>query len=212
MSDTHINEKLDDYMDGSLDEAETLALDAHVDSCNTCRQTVDSEQRLRGLLKDYAVPAPDDAYFDQALAKASHVSTNGQRNRWLMTGFGGAVAAGLLAWVIGGTILQTPEPVESVASIPGVTMVLEEPRTVNLVFSSATELADAILTVNLPAGIEIEGFAGQREITWITSLQAGKNILPLRLIATTPHGGELLARLEHDNRDRTFRIRVDVSS
>ena len=28
MSDTHINEKLDDYMDGSLDEAETLALDA----------------------------------------------------------------------------------------------------------------------------------------------------------------------------------------
>lgn len=212
MSDTHINEKLDDYMDGSLDEAETLALDAHVDSCNTCRQTVDSEQRLRGLLKDYAVPAPDDAYFDEALAKASHVSTNGQRNRWLMTGFGGAVAAGLLAWVIGGTILQTPEPVESVASIPGVTMVLEEPRTVNLVFSSATELADAILTVNLPAGIEIEGFAGQREITWITSLQAGKNILPLRLIATTPHGGELLARLEHDNRDRTFRIRVDVSS
>ncbi len=212
MSDTHINEKLDDYMDGSLDEAETLALDAHVDSCNTCRQTVDSEQRLRGLLKDYAVPAPDDAYFDQALAKASHVSTNGQRNRWLMTGFGGAVAAGLLAWVIGGTILQTPEPVESVASIPGVTMVLEEPRTVNLVFSSAIELADAVLTVNLPAGIEIEGFAGQREITWITSLQAGKNILPLRLIATTPHGGELLARLEHDNRDRTFRIRVDVSS
>ena len=212
MSDTHINEKLDDYMDGSLDEAETLALDAHVDSCNSCRQTVESEQRLRGLLKDYPAPAPDDAYFDQALAKASHVSTNGQRNRWIMTGFGGAIAAGLLAWVIGGTLLQTPEPVESVASIPGVTMVLEEPRTVNLVFSSATELDDAVLTVNLPAGIEIEGFAGQREITWMTRLQAGKNILPLRLIAMTPHGGELLARLEHDDRDRTFRIRVEVSS
>jgi anti-sigma factor RsiW len=211
MSDTHINEKLDDYMDGSLHEAETLALDAHVGSCNTCRQTVESEQRLRGLLKDYPVPAPDDAYFDQALAKASHVGTNGQRNRWIMTGFGGAIAAGLLAWVIGGTLLQTPEPVESVASIPGVTMVLEEPRTVNLVFSSATDLDDAVLTVNLPAGIEIEGLAGQREITWMTNLQAGKNILSLRLIAMTPHGGELLARLEHDDRDRTFRIRVDVS-
>jgi len=215
MSDTHINEKLDDYMDGSLDEAETLALNAHVDSCNTCRQTVESEQRLRGLLKDYPVPAPDDAYFDQALARASHVSnlanSNRQRNRWFMTGFGGAIAAGLLAWVIGGSILKTPEPVESVASIPGVTMVLEEPRTVNLVFSSATELDDAVLTVNLPAGIEIEGFPGLQEITWMTSLQAGKNILPLRLIAMTPHGGELLARLEHDDRDRTFRIRVDVS-
>ena len=128
-----------------------------------------------------------------------------------MTGFGGAIAAGLLAWVIGGTLLQTPEPVESVASIPGVTMVLEEPRTVNLVFSSASALHDAVLTVSLPAGIEVEGFEGLQEITWMTSLQAGKNILPLRLIATTSQGGELLARLEHDDRDRTFRIRVSVS-
>jgi len=211
MSDTHLNKQLDDYMDGTLDDAETLALDAHVDSCNTCRQTVESEQHLRGLLKDFPVPAPDTAYFDQALAKASHVSTNGQRNRWVMTGFGGAIAAGLVAWVIGGVLLQTPDPTDTAADIPGVTMVLEEPRTVNLVFSSATALDGAVLTVNLPAGIEIEGFEGLQEITWMTSLQAGKNILPLRLIATTSQGGELLARLDHDDRDRTFRIRVSVS-
>ena len=211
MSDTHLNEKLDDYMDGTLDDAETLALDAHVASCNTCRQTVESEQRLRGLLKDFPVPAPDTAYFDQALAKASHVSTNGQRNRWVMTGFGGAIAAGLVAWVIGGVLLQTPDPTDTAADIPGVTMVLDEPRTVNLVFSSAIALDGAVLTVNLPAGIEIEGFEGLQEITWMTSLQAGKNILPLRLIATTSQGGELLARLDHDDRDRTFRIRVSVS-
>ncbi len=210
MSDAHINEKLDDYMDGTLDDAETLALDAHVASCNTCRQTVESEQRLRGLLKDYSVPAPDTAYFDRALAKASHVSTNGQRNRWVMTGFGGAIAAGLVAWVIGGVLLQTPDSIDTAADIPGVTMVLEEPRTVNLVFSSASALDDAVLTVSLPAGIEVEGFEGLQEITWMTSLQAGKNILPLRLIATTSQGGELLARLEHDDRDRTFRIRVSV--
>ena len=211
MSDTHLNKQLDDYMDGTLDDAETLALDAHVASCNTCRQTVESEQRLRGLLKDFPVPAPDTAYFDQALAKASHVSTNGQRNRWVMTGFGGAIAAGLVAWVIGGVLLQTPDPTDTAADIPGVTMVLDEPRTVNLVFSSAIALDGAVLTVNLPAGIEIEGFEGLQEITWMTSLQAGKNILPLRLIATTSQGGELLARLDHDDRDRTFRIRVSVS-
>ena len=211
MSDTHINEKLDDYMDGTLDDAETLALDAHMASCNTCRQTVESEQRLRGLLKGYSVPAPDTAYFDRALAKASHVSTNGQRNRWVMTGFGGAIAAGLVAWVIGGVLLQTPDSTDTAADIPGITMVLEEPRTVNLVFSSASALDDAVLTVSLPAGIEVEGFEGLQEITWMTSLQAGKNILPLRLIATTSQGGELLARLEHDDRDRTFRIRVSVS-
>ncbi len=210
MSCTHINEKLDDYMDGTLDDGEVVMLDEHIDSCDVCRHTVESEQRLRGLLKDYPVPTPDAAYFDQALARASHVSTNRQRNRWIMTGFGGAIAAGLIAWIIGGMLLQTPDLPDPTASIPGVTMALEEPRTVNLVFSSATAMDDAVLTVNLPAGIEIEGFAGLREITWMTSLQAGNNILPLTLIATTPQGGELLATLEHDDRDRTFRIRVTV--
>ncbi len=90
-------------------------------------------------------------------------------------------------------------------------MALEEPRTVNLVFASATSLDSATLTVSLPEGIELEGFPGQREISWETSLSEGKNFLPLTLIALTPTGGELLARLEHDDRDRTFRLQVDVT-
>jgi len=211
MSFKHINEKLDDYMDGTLDDAEMAMFQSHVESCASCQQMVKSEQRLRGLLKDYPVPIPDAAYFDQALAKATRVGSSHQRKRWIMTGFGGAIAAGLIAWLIGGMLLKTPGLPDSDASIPGVAMTLEVPHTVNLVFSSATELDGAVLTVSLPPGVEIEGFAGQREITWITSLRAGKNILPLTLIATTPHGGELLARLEHDDRDRTFRIRVTVT-
>ncbi len=211
MTDKHINEKLDDYMDGILHAAETAMLDEHVASCDVCRIAVRDEQKLRGLLEDYPVPAPDTAFFDQAIARATHVSSSQQRNRWLMTGFGGAIAAGLLAWIVGGILLQTPDISGPSADIPGVTMVLEEPRTVNLVFSSDTELDDAVLTVSLPAGVEIEGFAGQRQITWMTSLQAGKNVLPLRLIATESFGGELLARIEHEDRDRTFRIRVTVS-
>jgi predicted anti-sigma-YlaC factor YlaD len=207
----HINEKLDDYMDGTLDETEVAMFQSHTESCDSCQQTLKSAQRLRGLLKDCPVPMPDAAYFDQALAKATRVSTNHQRNRWIMTGFGGALAAGLVAWIIGGMLLKTPGLPDSDASIPGVAMSLEVPRTVNLVFSSATKLDNALLTVSLPQGVEIEGFAGHQEITWTTSLKAGKNILPLTLIATTPHGGELLATLEHDDRDRTFRIRVTVT-
>lgn len=211
MACKQINEKLDDYMDGTLDAHDMHRLQRHVDACHSCQQTVDSEQRLRSLMKDYPVPTPDAAFFDQALIRATHVGNSHQRNRWIMTGFGGAIAAGLIAWIIGGFLLKAPGLPDADMSIPGVTMALEEPRTVNLVFSSATALDDATLTVSLPQGIEIEGFSGLREITWMTSLKAGKNILPLKLIATTPHGGELLARLEHHDRDRTFRIRVTVS-
>lgn len=209
MSDPHINERLDDFIDGALDEAQARMLAQHLAACESCRKAVESAERLRQRLREHTVPVPDAEFFDRALARATHVGTSRQRNRWIMTGFGGALAAGLVAWIIGGAIIHAPS--DPAGAIPGVTMALEQPRTVNLVFSSATDLNDAVLTVSLPHGIEIEGYAGLRQITWMTSLKAGKNILPLKLIATTPHGGELLATLEHDNRDRTFRLRVTVS-
>jgi len=206
-----IIEKLDDYADAQLDAADMQMLDEHTAQCADCQEVLDSERALRASLRDYgefSMPQPDAAFYDRALARAAQNGTRRQRNRWVMTGFGGAMAAALALWMIGGTFFATPEFVEP--SIASVAMVIEEPRTVNLVFSSATPLTDATMTVTLPEGIEIMGFQGQREITWMTSLQEGKNILPLTLIATSPLGGELLATLRHADDDRSFRVRVTV--
>jgi hypothetical protein len=163
------------------------------------------------LLKDYPMAEASAGFYDRALARAAYEGTRRQRNRWLMTGFGSAVAAGLVLWLIGGFFLTAPQTNQPAADIPGVVMTLAEPQTVNLVFASKTNLDAATLTVTLPDGIELAGFPGQREIAWQTSLVEGKNLLPLELIALTPVGGEVLARLEHDNRKRTFRLRIEVS-
>ena len=169
------------------------------------------DQEILELLKDYPMAEATADFYDQALARATHEGTRRQRNRWVMTGFGSAIAAGLALWLIGGFFMTTPNVTTPEPNIPGIAMTLEEPRTVNLVFASATALDEATLTVNLPDGIELAGFPGQREITWQTSLVEGKNYLPLELIALTPTSGEVLARLEHDDRGRTFRLRVNVS-
>jgi len=169
------------------------------------------DPELEALLKDYRVPAATAGFFDQALARALHEGSRRQRNRWVMTGFGSAVAAGLVLWTIGGFFLGTPNLPVADPAIPSITMTLEEPRTINLVFASAERLDTATLTVQLPAGVEMSGFPGQREVTWQTSLKAGKNLLPLKLIATSPLGGEVYAILRHEDRGRTFRLRVDIS-
>ena len=168
------------------------------------------DQEIQELLKDYPMPQATAEFFDQALAQATHEGSRRQRNRWLATGFGSAVAAGLALWVIGAMFLTGPNMPYVDDSIPGITMALEEPRTVNFMFSSAEALDSAMLTVTLPVGIELQGFPGQSEITWETSLDEGKNFLPLTLVALAPAHGELLARLEHNDRSRTFRLRVDV--
>lgn len=169
------------------------------------------DPELRALLKDYPMPEATAGFFDQALVRATHEGSRRQRNRWIMTGFGSAVAAGLVLWMIAGSLLTTPDLPVAEPAIPNITMTLEEPRTINLVFASAEPLDAATLTVLLPEGVEMSGFPGQREITWQTSLNTGKNLLPLKLIATSPMGGEVYATLRHDDRRRTFRLRVDVS-
>ena len=169
------------------------------------------EQELLNLLKEYPAPQAEPGFYDRALIRAVHKGSRRQRNRWLLAGFGSAIAAGLAIFLITSMFMTTPQLPEAEPSIPGVTIAMEQERTVRLVFSSAEALESATLTVSLPDGIELAGFPGQREITWETSLKEGKNLLPLTLVALTPAGGELLARLEHKDRNRTFRLRVDVS-
>ncbi len=169
------------------------------------------EQELLDMLKEYPAPDADPGFYDRALVRAVHKGSRRQRNRWMLAGFGSAIAAGLAIWAITAMLMTTPQLPDAQPAIPGVTIAMEKEHTVRLVFSSAQALDSAMLTVSLPDGIELAGFPGQREITWETSLQEGKNLLPLTLIALTPAGGELLARLEHKDRNRTFRLQVDVS-
>jgi hypothetical protein len=173
--------------------------------------TQEQDREILELLKDYPMPEATTGFYDRALVRATHEGTRRQRNRRLMTGFASAVAAGLVLWMMGGFFLTTTDMPVVDPGIPGIAMTLEEPRTINLVFASDEPLDAATLTVILPAGIEMSGFPGQREVTWQTSLKAGKNLLPLKLIATSPVGGEVLATLQHEDRGRTFRLRVDVS-
>lgn len=169
------------------------------------------EQELLDMLQEYPAPDADPGFYDRALVRAVHKGSRRQRHRWMLTGFGSAIAAGLAIWAITAMLMTTPQLPDAEPAIPGVTIAMEQERTVRLVFSSAQALDSAMLTVSLPEGIELAGFPGQREITWETSLKEGKNLLPLTLVALTPAGGELLARLEHKDRNRTFRLQVDVS-
>jgi len=168
----------------------------------------ENDKALEALLKDYPAPKADPAFFDRALAEAARRGRQRERRSGWMAGFGTAAAAALVLWV--GVTWMTPAPETSGPEIPGIVMTLESPKTVNLMFASASALGDAQVTLQLPEGVELEGFPGERNIQWMTSLDAGKNLLPLPLIARHGDGGELVATLEHGERSKTFRIQIDL--
>ena len=167
-----------------------------------------ADDALTTLLRDLPLEEASEGFYDRALVNAARASARRQRRRWLATGFGGAIAAGVLAWLVGGIVMSTPDV--ATPEIPGVAIALERPQEVNFVFASARPLERAMLTIELPDGIELEGFPGQRSVSWETSLAAGKNHLPLRLVATRPVDGIVVARLEHEQRSKTFELRVNT--
>jgi len=121
----------------------------------------------------------------------------------------GALAAGIAVLVVGGLFLQNPELTSS-DPVTGVSMAVHETRTINLVFASATELEGVSLTVALPDGVELADYRGLDRVSWTTRLQAGKNVLPLELVAIGGSGGELVARLQHEGDEKVFTVRVGV--
>ncbi len=117
MDCTDIKNRLDDWLDGELTEAQAAALEAHADDCPACRVRLDQARDLRERLRCLPAPEPDAGFFDRALAEA--IEQNTRRRHWRWFGVGGALAATLvLAIGLGSSLLQdAPAPVLQEAAI-----------------------------------------------------------------------------------------------
>ena len=122
---------------------------------------------------------------------------------------GGALAAGFTLWFAAGYLLNAPVITPSPALVE-VAISMSQPTPVNLVFTSTGDLMGARVSLQLPAGIALAGYDGRRELTWTTDLKDGKNVLQLPLVAHAVPTDEIIARLEHGDETKTFRLKVRV--
>lgn len=213
MTCEQLTENFDDYMDGELDAAVSSVLDEHVAACDACTNNVRRERRMRDVMGQYArvtVPQRDDAWFERVLSQAAVAGAKHEGRTTWFKGFASAAVIAVALWGVSSILAESPSET-SPQPVPAVSMTLDMPQTINLVFSSETEMKNATLRLQLPPGILLEGFEGQRQIAWTTALRAGKNVLPLRLIATSRQGGVVLATLRYESEDRAFRLVVDVT-
>lgn len=198
-------EQLDEYMTGELEPRVVDAAGAHLRSCPDCRQRLAHRHELRASLRQQAVPPPRPEFFGQALALArqSTAVRSSLWPRWV----GAGLAASLAVW-IGFNWLPSQRPESD--KLAGIVISLRETKTVQLAFNAEQPLTGALLHIQLPEGVEMRGFPGQREIQWRTDLARGVNLLSLPLTAVTASQGTLRARLEHDARSTEFTVPLRV--
>lgn len=201
-----INQRLDDYLDGVVSAEDVVAIERHADACRACRALLDREAHIRRALRELPAPEPTKAFFDHAFARA--VAQIPPQRDWHLTGL--ALAASImLIFAVNLMLKHKTDPVED---LPGLAIALNQVEEVSLVFESGRTIENARFSIELPEGIELSGYPGQREISWEGNLAQGRNLLVLPVEARSGHGGKLVAYVTHTGKRKEFVLRMVVQT
>lgn len=132
-----------------------------------------------------------------------------RRPRWVAAGFLTAFGATVLTVLLTGLYVRAPRPRGEERPV-NVELVFDQPRTVNLLFSSSASLDGVSFSLDLPFGVDVRGHEGRSELEWSAPLATGDNLLALELVATSGSGGPLVARLRHRGREKVFLVNLAV--
>jgi len=195
---------MDDYLGGSLDKGTRLALEDHLEHCASCQAHFAQEQAFRQRLQSQLVAQPKAGFADRVLERAVEHHQNKARHHWSF--IGGAIAASVIIAVTSFALrfgLQQSD-------MPRQTLALHQVTRVALAMDSREELKGATITLQLPDNVELKGFPGQHLISWKTDIDRGTNLLALPVMAVAEKNGLLVARLEHGNKSKEFKVELSV--
>lgn len=157
------------------------------------------------LLRRRETGSVPDGLFDQIEAQLADVperSASGRRF-WLGTGFGGAVAASLFALALTIGWIEMPKATDGSENAEFV-VTLNEPRMMDIAIEAERALQGASISILLSGGVEVDGYQGQRELTWTSDLDVGVNRLTLPVVAINRSGGQVIVRLSHPDSEQVF--------
>jgi hypothetical protein len=193
---------------GVMNETGRQFIMEHVAQCLDCQDAIRAVEATRWLRNQPVEPANDELFARVmgAAVQQQASGTNRGAGFWIGTGVGGAVAAAFFAAVValgltGAPATQDTGPAEFFVS-------LTEPRDLNIAIDVDSALRGAQLSVSFFGGIELDGYASQRHLSWTTDLGAGVNKLTLPIIALDSSGGQVVVRLEHPDSQQEFLIQL----
>lgn len=212
-------ESVVDLLTGTVPDAtaeDRRAAREHASACPECRAAVMSVHALR-LMSVAPVPEAPPGAFERMLGRVAMGHDTMPRSParfWQGVGVGAALAASLafaaVAWLPerGDTVRG-----DTVASAtPQLSLRINETRDVSITLTTGEALEDAEIHVSLNGSIGLQGYSGERDLKWLTDLDAGTNQLTLPIVATGLEGGQLLVEVTHGGKRRTFLVDVDAQA
>jgi hypothetical protein len=198
-----INRYIDDFLDQNLMPEDLKIFKGHLSGCKVCADKLEMASNLLAGLRQLPVEPPAAEFrvrvFSQLRQQYPQPRESGYR---FAAGFASAMVASLAIWFV--STLYVPDAI--VDQPPMISVAMDEMQTVRLLFDSQKDFQQVTLSIDLPRNIELDGYPGQKNLSWQTQLQKGQNILALPVVATAYGQGELLAQLNYGDKVKTFRI------
>ena len=196
---------------GTLPDDQRNACMNHIAGCAGCADALQGAVAMH-TVRAQAVAAAPDGLFDRVMRQTTRALERRRRalqqRFWLGAGFGGAIAAALLAVAFALGMLTSPGLEE-----PGIAeffVSTDETRSMDIAIEADRPLPGARISILLSGGVELEGFGERRELSWNEDLEAGLNKLSLPLTAVGENGGQMVVRLSHPDSEQLFVIQLKI--
>lgn len=189
----------------SLPEEQRRTCMNHIATCKECADALQGAIAMQTVHSQHTDSAPE-GMFERVMSRtlaATEQQATGQRF-WLGAGFGGAIAASLLAVAFALGMLAIPEQPE----VAEFYVSMDESRPMYVAIEADRPLANATISILLSGDVEIEGFGDRRELSWTEDLDMGINKLTLPLKAVGTEGGQMVVRLSHPDSEQLFVVQL----
>ena len=180
-------------------ECDPEAMRAHWHTCAACAE---HDRQMRRLTEALAGLPLQGATGRGAIGQGDVL--RGRAPRW------SALAATLVLGIAVGLLwAHRDDPAATIEATP-VTLDSSGEQQISIAVDSSRSYDQVEFLVELPQGVELAGFPGQRSVRWEGQLAEGRSRLrlPLRLTAGTA-GGELVARIRYPNGERRLIVPLE---
>ena len=190
---------------GTLPEDEQRDCMQHIAGCETCTMALKGATAM-WTVRNLPEESAPDGLFERVMSSAVQADAGRASGRrfWLGAGFGGAIAASLLAVAFALGFLAVPDQ-PAVAEFHVSTT---EARPMHVAIEADRALDGATISILLSGDVRIDGFGDRRELVWTDDLDEGINQLTLPLIAIGDEGGQMVVRLDHPDSEQLFVVQL----
>jgi len=201
------NNLLQDSIDSKLADSDAKSVADHHKECSVCAMQYKNALTVIEVLKDIHVPPSSPGFSTRVIENATKTKKTRIVNllRYITSGI---AASFIILAVLVSTFFN---PVFENQSMP-VVFIDGEFQTIKVAIDSAQAIDSVEMTIHISDNLAIEGYEGQKNISWNTKLNQGVNFIALPVSAIALGDGEITTRVRLNGKERIFTIKTRYQS